>query len=556
MNYGKFFKLNNKKSDLSCGITCYDYIWLHDDKGSQEFPIYVTIGKDSIDFHAHYHDDYETFNGEHKYKHSHNTILSLPLSANLDVKDGLTGALVEGYKTNFPRHEPEGSSYLWELHWKTFRKNGMEKCGKDGKFKELDMSYFELDTFVDKEKNEMTWKDLMEEAHKEARTFIDEDGYIEAKEKDTNSKKIHRFIRKLILDFLFDLEHTKVFQTSSHYEHISVKLKENFFFSALISKANFYYWREMILKIKKYEDKQHSAYIEYYLKAEREWTKCIRSPKAPINFNDFKDKWFDDPEKEIDKVYGKDLKKIDKIIKSYKNKQQKEDTKKSRKLSSKWLAWHYAWKWCQWKKLRFWENEFFGAHLFFPKLAASILTAWVTIIIGSDLLPAMLNKDDVAANANAKTSTDLFEILETDKDSTYYILKIDKDSIAVENGAFFRIANINDYRLVTFIVLVIIVIQILTCYSIISRRKNNKYKSKALKYFWFIIIRPFKISLISFIFSMLFGSFLASMFSSSVPIEFSLCLYLQNPFFMSCVFLAMFIGIILRLATDEKYTEE
>jgi hypothetical protein len=57
------------------------------------------------------------------------------------------------------------------------------------------------------------------------------------------------FIRKLILDFMFDLEQTKVFQISPHYEHISVKLKENYLFSALAAKANFYYWKEICSRI-------------------------------------------------------------------------------------------------------------------------------------------------------------------------------------------------------------------------------------------------------------------------------------------------------------------
>jgi hypothetical protein len=251
MNYGKFFKLDKEKSDLSRGITCYDYIWLRDNednKDSQEFPIYVTINKDSIDFHAHYHDYYK-IKDERKHKHSHNTILSLPLSANLDVKDGLTGALVEGYKTNFPRYDKEGSSYLWELHWKTlWRNRNWEKS---------DASYFELNVFVEpKEKN---WKKLIEEIKdfEKKDNKEDEDAYINKEREQAdpnrgkNSKKINRFIRKLILDFLFDLEHTKVFQTSPHYEHISIKLKENFFFSALVAKANFYYWREILIQGKK-----------------------------------------------------------------------------------------------------------------------------------------------------------------------------------------------------------------------------------------------------------------------------------------------------------------
>jgi hypothetical protein len=231
----------------------------------------------------------------------------------------------------------------------------------------------------------------------------------------------------------------------------------------------------------------------------------------------------------------------------------KEEIKKCRKKTSEWLTWHYAWDW----KLWWGKKDFLGWHLLFPRLIASVLTAWITIIIGSDLLPAMLGKD--ALEANIRTSKKVqtpFEITDT----VYFIEKkeAEKEIINIEekeDGDFFRIANINGYRLWIFIGLVIFVIQILTYYSIISKRKNNKYKGW-LKYFWFIFLRPLKILLISFIFSVFFGSFLANMFSTSVPLKFDLFTYLQNPFFISCVFLAMLIGIVLRLATDEKYTEE
>jgi hypothetical protein len=525
MNYGKFFKLNNKKSDLSRGITCYDYIWLCDNennKDSSEFPVYVTISKDSIDFRAHYHDE---------HKHLHNTILSLPLSANIEIKDGLTGALVEGYKTNFPRYDKEGSSYLWELHWKIFWKNR--------KWKKSDMSYFELDAFV--VPKEKTWEKLI----KEVNNFDEEKNYIVKRKSETENSKINRFIRKLILDFMFDLEHTKVFQTSPHYEHISVKLKENYFFSALAAKANFYYWREIIKQEGEIKTGRQtslfSVYIEYYLKAEKQWTKCIRSSKAQTNFNGFKDKWFDDPEEEMDKVYGKGFKemvnnnKIKKYINDYintpRNKMQKEEIEICRKKTSKWLVWHYRWEKYQW-----WPfikgNSFWGFHLLSPKLVASVLTAWVTMIIGSDLLPAMLDQDDLDTIAGIS-----------------------------EKGNYFKIASIGNW-LWGFAGVITIAIYLIINYSIRNRSpniwKNNKYKCWGSKFFWLFIVRPFKIWFLSFFSSLVIGIPLIMMFSK-VPFTFPWNCNssgVPSPFFWSCVFLAMLIGVVLQQVTDEKYTEE
>jgi len=508
MNYGRFFRLNNDKSDLSRGIAFYDYIWLQDKdcvkNGTPEYPVYLTVSHDSIDFHVHYHDDYTDQEGKHIHKHLHNIILTLPLSANIEIKDGLTEALVKGWKTNFPKYDEEGSNYLWKLHWKTFWKNR--------KWEKSDVSYFELGAFVLKDK-EKTWEELMQEAN----DFDNEKEYIAQREKNAKNEKINRFIRKLILDFLFDLEHTKVFQTSPHYEHISVKLKENYFFSALAAKANFYYQRGELLQ--KYEQinrkNKLSVYTEYYLKAEKEWTKCIRSPKANHNFNDFQDKWFVVPQEEMDKVYGKDLKKINKITKD--NTAQAEEIKNCRNKSSKWFVWHYKWGW-NWM----WKKGFFDWHLLFPKMIAAILTAWVTIIIGSDLLPAS---------------------------------KIEKIDVIYKVTDSFK----NVGLIVAFGVVVAFILYLFILYSI-NKRCPGIFKKSDCCTKWKICFRPFRIMLLSFIFSVLLGVLATLTFGDvdfALPLFDKSCNYSEpNPFFWSCVFLAMFIGIVLQLATDEKYTEE
>jgi hypothetical protein len=410
LNYGKFFRLNNKKSDLSKGIAVFDYIWLCDDRSNNdlsEFPVYVTLSKDSIDFHAHYYDE------KKPEKHLHNTILSLPLSTNLDIKDGLTGALVEGFKTNFPKYDGEGSNYLWKLHWKAFWKNK--------KWNDSDISYFTLNKFVID--NEKMWKELIVEME----TFNDESSYIsnrkENAKRETDPEKIRRFIRKLILDFMFDLEQTKVFQTSPHYEHISVKLKENYFFSALAAKANFYYWREIVnmeaksitqkldeikkailalypydghnytnqaieekLKEKKESERQLSelkVYAEYYLKAKMQWEKAIRNSKAEENFNGYEDQWFDDPEIEMNNVRGyskanKAIRQIDKTIydnikqfdfkPTFENRVSQDKGKTDNWQQSHYYLWHRG---CQWGWM--------------PRLLISTAAAWLTFILGSNL---------------------------------------------------------------------------------------------------------------------------------------------------------------------------
>jgi hypothetical protein len=477
MNYGNFFKLNNKKSDLSNGITCYDYIWLCDESNNDlsKFPIYVTISKDSIDFHAHYHNN---------DNHLNNTILSLPLSANIDIKDGLTGALVEGWKTNYPQYENDGNNYLYKKLEDVTLKNEMKG------FFYADLLQFNK---VSQGKNTDTLS-IVEEAREKI------------KKENGKPYRFSKFIRKLILDFLFDLEHTKVFQTSSHYEYISVKLKENFFFSALAAKANFYYQRKIMM------ENQGNIDIEYYLKAEKEWTKCIRSLKAQTNFNSSKGKWFDDPEIEMDRVYGKYFKKminsnkVKKYMKAPENKTRKEEIDNYRKKSSKWLTWHYKWNF----------DLGFGWHLWFPRLMASVLTVWVTIIIGSsNLFPV-----DCPPKSKGIVG------------QMYDLIKIEKQEL---------------WPLCISLVIIIPTIHAAIFYSI-RQRSPSLWKGDIRKESWLFFARPFKAFLLSLVFSFFFGVILS--------INFGAHYYYPKLSFWSCVFLAMFIGVVLQQVTDEKYTEE
>ena len=314
MNYGRFFRLNYKNSDLCNGITVFDYLWLFDKENSNnspEFPIYITISNDSINFHAHYHDIHTDKNGKEKYKHLHNTVLSLPLSPNIEVKDGLTEALRKGFNTNFPMYDKDGSNYLWKLYWKTFYWENRE-------WEKSDVSYFELNAFVTEDEKE-NWEKLVHEVNKVDNS---QNAYIDKREEnaknDPTKEPINRFIRKLILDFLFDLEHTKVFQNSPHYEYISVKLKENFFFNALVNKAKYFYLKEIESIERETERETETERIrrlffleEFFLPAEKQWNKSITNIRSD---HDFTIGWFNNPEVEMVNVYNKSKGAINGII--------------------------------------------------------------------------------------------------------------------------------------------------------------------------------------------------------------------------------------------------
>lgn len=429
MNYGRFFKLNTSKSQLNTGIAIFDYIWLRDEESATlsetpEYPIYVAITKEYIEFKAHFYAPAMTIESREEKIHLHNTILSFPLSANLEVKDGLTKTLVESYDTAFPSSK---NNYLFILLMKA----------------------------VSSDKNEISYSNLD--------IFNKDSKYIgDVLRIKRNSKTIEGFIRKLILDFLFDLEHTSVFQNSPYYEHISVKLKENFFFNALANKAMYYYYREIakeytdekIFEFKEYrslpanetwtscykykednrkEDRKLFFLKEYFLPAEEQWIKSITSPKAGEAFTDKSEGWFEIPEKEMTDLQSPKKNKSENVISYFeKNKNSINDSKiktrikKSAKYASKWqlekydllnvlpvmifLAWdiffvfaiHYSKEinfcktvsgiillllllvtvYCR-RKVKYSK----GIHLFLPRLLGAIIGSWLMISFASNVFP-------------------------------------------------------------------------------------------------------------------------------------------------------------------------
>jgi len=320
MNYGRFFRLNNAKSDLSRGIAFYDYIWLQDKdcvkNGTPEYPVYLTVSHDSIDFHVHYHNDYTDNEGNHIHKHLHNAILTLPLSANIEIKDGLTEALVESWNTNFPEYDNGQCNYLYNL-----LENAILNDKDNG------LCYTDLPIFNNEPRQQSIIKEAKEKikkndyyVHREYYAYLKKilNEWNRAIERVNNiyntdfkyyqgqypePYRFNKFIRILILDFLFDLEQTKVFQTSPHYEHISIKLKENFFFNALANKAKYYYYRKIEPSIEPSQENKNFFLENYFLLAEEQWIKSIMDPRSDHNFT-LEKGWFDNPEEEMVKVYA------------------------------------------------------------------------------------------------------------------------------------------------------------------------------------------------------------------------------------------------------------
>ena len=64
------------------------------------------------------------------------------------------------------------------------------------------------------------------------------------------------YLRDFILDFLFDLEHSKVFKNSPYFKEAELRLNENFLFNVIANKIRYYYNRRKLLlycTMKKYK---------------------------------------------------------------------------------------------------------------------------------------------------------------------------------------------------------------------------------------------------------------------------------------------------------------
>ncbi len=243
---GTFFKVD-RDSIPEKGQVLFRYLrvsWKDKAKNTDDehhYPVYAVLTVHAIDFYYHGPDK----SGSH---HQHNRLLHLPLSLNLAVKDNLTSRLRNAYKANADINE----------NYKMAKSPGL--C------------YASLSCFK-----------------------VNDTGNI-------GSGKL--FLRYLILDFLYDLEHSQVFNASPHIEDIEVRLRENFFFSAIAAKASYFYNR--VYYSEKYtSDIEQELYGHNLIEAEVSWLKIIRDERAVEAF--WGSDWFRKVEKEYQDVLFSDF---------------------------------------------------------------------------------------------------------------------------------------------------------------------------------------------------------------------------------------------------------
>lgn len=218
MNYGHYYKLNTHNSDLTNGIVVFDYKGIEEYNDGGRHHIYVTIQECGVHFAYHYYKDDES-------KHLDCDIVTLPLPTNALDHEKMSEAVDECYNVVFP--------------------------------KEIGGIVKEHDPLETRGYTPMLSRKLQEP---------ESDGYI---------------VRKMMLDFLFDIEHSEVFQVSTLFSRIKSVLHENPLTSALFAKAEYEYQRRLQDESTTVLQRSSIAklvYADNYSRAEQRWVEVLNSP--------------------------------------------------------------------------------------------------------------------------------------------------------------------------------------------------------------------------------------------------------------------------------------
>lgn len=252
MNTGKYFELDKESRDIDAKMLVFNYLRYKNknkDNNSErmqpDYPIYVVITKDGVSFYIHtcYHDE------NNEVKHYSGCILFLPISLDEDFHNELSTKLNVGYNSYV-------DVYCEKLDMDEKVTNGIG---------------FDIKCF---------------------------NNY---KEKKTDDNKIPIHIGQLILDFMFDMEHSSVFKHSVLYNNIYSSFHSHSLFDAIITKAEYSFYRDYCSKDVQDTSVQDIYAYDLYSRIERKWVEIITNNKSEYLFHE--SPWFDDVVNEMNCVY-------------------------------------------------------------------------------------------------------------------------------------------------------------------------------------------------------------------------------------------------------------
>lgn len=332
MSKGYFFELNQRLSAIENGIAIFDYTELPADEGYNmdnplmvRYPISVNINADAVCFKLHYctyhyinvndkpidyHQNLETSaidQGNWGLTHVEDVILELPFAEKATSRP--SSVIKNSYNTEFP------------LKYST-------KENLKGYLEHLIRDQFKIKKQTDKSQVPERPLDVFYSSQW-LMDIYDDSKDVNLYENNDPKLVITKFLRKLILDFMFDLKHSDVFQSSANFQKMFTGLMSDFYFSSLMHKCEFYYYRDLIFRqVELIKDGNKERFTYLYAKelfdAQALWTNDIMNPLSESYFehdfpnlkvllssyiiceklNDKKwNSWFATPEEEMRRVY-------------------------------------------------------------------------------------------------------------------------------------------------------------------------------------------------------------------------------------------------------------
>lgn len=305
MNSGKFFRLNLEDSKIVDKVAIYDYIDLPAYFGnpkaiSPKYPVSLCITQDALRFQLHYCAYHSIDSSNFYYEigdktsafetvHMQEVVLEIPFANN--SMQPVSNIVRDLYNTIFPvkLSATDGSAFFPQLLDRRYGHNQNDNS-------EVDKLYRSLEDSQDSDPSYSNlWLMGLRRDKGTETCFFDI--------KNEKNKYVG-FLRKLLLDFMFDLKHSEVFQTAAFYQEMYSGLMSDFYFSALMHKCEYYYYRGLTLdaisdveklpasseieKNKKEERKKfiRELYATKLFEAEKAWVEDITNPLAEQCFKE------------------------------------------------------------------------------------------------------------------------------------------------------------------------------------------------------------------------------------------------------------------------------
>ncbi len=275
MNYGYYFKLRHNHDFLK-GHILFSYTGIISHKRDLH-PLFLDFNNEQIDFY--FHGQIEKKGEKNRPEFIETRLFTLDLHKGRENVLKLDEFLKKLYISKFPLVE---NAVIYKGENKRYK--GENKQHK------YHTTYGDLEVFKSKGKENKG-------KNRNTTTENKNDG-------DETGKKI--IYKTLILDFLFDVYHSNVFENSPAFKQIKQHLDEIPFIQAVKRKAEFYYQVENI-KTKEGDKKPVTFdvtdlyYINKLIKAQKNWLEILQDKESYQVINE-ENRWFEDVETEVRNV--------------------------------------------------------------------------------------------------------------------------------------------------------------------------------------------------------------------------------------------------------------